>query len=67
MVNTMLLDWRIREMHLKYKDLARVLNLSPYTLYRKRHGEKEFTVREMLTLCRVLELSEAERDAIFFG
>lgn len=37
------------------------------TLYNRLNGKGEFTASEMLALSKVLNLSNSERDAIFFA
>lgn len=48
-------------------DIARELGVSYQTLQNKLTGDTEFTMWEAKTLAEALDLTKAERDAIFFG
>lgn len=47
------------------KVIARKAGMSVQTLHNKRTGKREFTVSEMLGLCKALELTQKERNEIF--
>lgn len=50
----------------KYKALAEILGLSPYTLQMKIDNESEFKASEIDTLSNILGMNMQQRDAIFF-
>ena len=47
------------------KVIARKLGMSTQSLYNKRIGAREFTVKEILLFCEVFNLSKTERAKIF--
>ena len=47
--------------------IAQRLGMSRATLYKKLDGKTEFKVSEIVSLCKVLHLSDKERDLIFFS
>lgn len=51
---------------LKYKALAAVLGITPYGLQKKIDNQSEFKASEIVKLTAALQLSERERDKIFF-
>lgn len=48
------------------EDLAKVLNISPETLFRKFFQEEDFTLDEISKIVALLGLTEDETCAIFF-
>lgn len=48
-------------------EIARNLEISPVTVYRKSNGESEFTLSELVTLKKILKLSSEDVDRIFFN
>lgn len=54
--------------NLKTKDVAKELNISTNTLYKKCRGESEFTISEVVVLSKILEISVEEliMDVIYF-
>lgn len=47
--------------------IANKSGISRVTLYNKLDGRGEFKVSEISALCRVLHMSDLERDSIFFN
>ena len=54
--------------NLKTKDVAKALNISTNTLYKKCRGESEFTISEAVVLSKILKISVEEliMDVIYF-
>lgn len=51
---------------MKYKTLAAGLGITPYGLQKKIDNRSEFKASEIVKLTTALQLSERERDQIFF-
>lgn len=66
MTNTELLKTKIKEKGLKKGFIAKNLNLSYKWLKKRMDGEKDFLVNEMQILCKLLDLNDEEKKAIFF-
>ena len=66
-MNLELLKAKIDQSEISKSELAEVLGISRQGLYNKLDGEKEFKGSEIKTISRTLELTSAERDAIFFA
>lgn len=45
--------------------IATKAGMTTQSLHNKRKGKREFTINEMLALCRVLNISKTEREEIF--
>jgi hypothetical protein len=45
--------------------IASKVGMTTQSLHNKRTGKREFTIKEMLGLCEVLDISDSERDEIF--
>lgn len=45
--------------------IAAKVGMTTQSLHNKRTGKREFTINEMLSLCRVLDISAKEREQIF--
>jgi len=67
MVDTILLQREVKKSGLKYKYIARQMNLSPYGLQNKICSRTEFKASEIDCLSKLLSLSTKKRDAIFFS
>ena len=52
---------------LSIEDIAKNLGINPVTVYRKFNGESEFTLSELITLKKILGLSNSDVDRIFFN
>nr|WP_293994495.1 toxin-antitoxin system, antitoxin component, Xre family protein [uncultured Fusobacterium sp.] len=66
MINTKLLKRKIDESGYRFSWIAKQLNLSPYGLRKKVDGENEFKVSEVSKICKLLNISDEERENIFF-
>lgn len=66
MINTELLRQKIDESGYRFSWIAKQLNLSPYGLRKKVDGENEFKVSEVSRICKLLNISDKERESIFF-
>jgi len=68
MTNTALLEKRIDDSGLKRSFILQETGIKAYsTLRMKVNNESEFTANEIQTLCNLLRIDNAERDAIFFA
>lgn len=67
MINSNALRDKIETSGLKYKYLAEQLDISSYGLQLKIDGKNEFLVKEAVTLCNLLNLTNKEREDIFFN
>lgn len=66
MMNLELLKENIAKSGLARTAIAAALKMSIPTFYNRLSGEREFKASEIRELTRVLELSDSERDKIFF-
>ncbi|MDD7410173.1 toxin-antitoxin system, antitoxin component, Xre family protein [Fusobacterium gastrosuis] len=66
MINTELLRQKIDESGYRFSWIAKQLNLSPYGLRKKVDGDTEFKVSEVSKICKLLNISDKEREIIFF-
>lgn len=55
------------EKGISLKDIAKMLNISLVTLYRKMNGYSDFFRDEVRAICNYLNLSLEEREDIFFA
>lgn len=67
MINSKLLESRIKDSGIKKKVLADKMGIKQKTLYNKIVGTTEFKVSEIEVICRLLALSNNDRDKIFFS
>ena len=68
MTNTRLLNEVIQKSGLKKRYLAEKMGLSPYGLTLKINNDSRFYVDEVMTLCRLLNITSlTEKDKIFFS
>ena len=67
MADMEMLKQRIDESGCKLGYLALNMGLSRAGLYKKLNGDCEFKVSEVLSISRLLHLSDADRDSIFFS
>ena len=65
MTDTIALRSVIAESGLKYKALAEIMGLSPYTLQMKIDNESEFKASEIDALANALGMDMQQRDSIF--
>lgn len=66
-MNNKKLNSTIKEKGLKKQYIALELGIAPYSLAKKLKGENEFKVSEMVKLSDLLDLSEQEKNDIFFA
>lgn len=67
MINSNALRDKIETSGIKYKYLAEQLDISSYGLQLKIDGKNEFLVKEAVKLCNLLNLTNKEREDIFFN
>ena len=67
MTNTERLQKAIDESGYTIKFIAGKLGISPQGFHKKRTGESEFTIEEMLILCDVLKITKSAREEIFLS
>ena len=65
-MNHAYLKRKMKEKRISNCQLASFLHIDPATLWRKRKGHSDFTYRELLTIRRVLYLSNEDLLRIFF-
>lgn len=66
MTDTTTLRSIIANSGLKYKAIAEIMGLTPYSLQMKIDNETEFKASEIDTLANTLGMDMQQRDAIFF-
>lgn len=66
MTNSILFREAVEKAGIKYKFLAKSLGLTPYGLQKKIENQSEFKASEIYLASEVLNLTEADRNAIFF-
>ena len=67
MTNSLLLNDKIDASGLKRNSIAEKLGVSRVSLYNKVRGVTEFTAVEMYTLSDLLNLTDDEKESIFFN
>ena len=67
MIDEKLLREAIAESGIKTNHIASCLGHTVQTLGNKISGKTEFTVSEMQTICKLLNLTREKRDKIFFS
>ena len=67
MTDIVLLQDCIEKSGYKRNYLAERLGITPQGFYNKCHGQRDFTVKEILVLCDVLNISNDNREKIFFN
>ncbi len=67
MVRLEVLKDRMDDSGMTMTAIANKSGISRVTLYNKLDGRGEFKVSEISALCRVLHMSDLERDSIFFN
>ena len=67
MVNTQLLDDKIESSGLKRGFIVDKLGLSRFGFDKKLKGQTPFRVAEIYVLCDLLNISESDKQAIFFA
>ena len=66
MTNTVLFRKRVEEIGVTYTALALKIGITREALYRKINNETEFKASEITACTNILQLSNVERDKIFF-
>lgn len=66
MTNSALFRESVARAGIKYKFLAEMLGITPYGLQKKIDNRSEFKASEIFTASEVLNLSEQDRNSIFF-
>lgn len=67
MTNTKLLKEKIEKSGYKIKYIAERLGITRVAMASKINNDSSFKVEEMVKLSQVLNLSDSEREQIFFG
>ena len=57
----------MREKRLTIKDLAKIIGISPTSLFNKIHNHREFLASEVQMVGNALELNDFELRTIFFA
>lgn len=66
MTDTLELEVAIKRARLTRWDVARILKMSCSAFFNKLHNKSEFKASEIVALQKLLQLSNAQRDRIFF-
>lgn len=69
MTNTKILRALIEERGLKYKYIAKELNITPFSLQQKIDGIRDFKGKEILKICEILAIKDnfKLKEDIFFA
>lgn len=67
MTNTQYLESKIAESGLKTSFLVKNLGISQTAFYAKKTNKRKFRTAEIYVLCDLLNISEDERQDIFFA
>ena len=67
MTDTIKLEYFLKKRKITKKSYADELGISIQGLYNKLNNSTEFKQAEIVTTCKLLNLSNAERDSIFFA
>lgn len=60
------LDELIKQSDYPINVIASKMGITTQALHSKRIGKREFSIREMLELCDILQINKSEREKIFF-
>lgn len=66
-MNSMLLTFKVDNSCFTKSEIAEKLGLTRQSFYNKLNGKREFKVSEIQMLAQVLNLSEVEKNNIFFA
>lgn len=66
MVKVNLLEARMKEVEVKYDDLAKYLGMSYQSLHKRVKGKVDFRLNEILLIKKFLNLGYKQLDIIFF-
>lgn len=67
MIDYELLKRKINKSGIKIYALAEACGLTPQGLHNKLRGKNDFRYTEIINICQALNLSNADRNAIFFN
>lgn len=68
MVNTVMLNQKIKESGLKKEFIAEQMGITRTGFYKKATNGSEFTVKEVDILCKLLSITKlTEKESIFFA
>ena len=67
MIDTIKLEMSITKARITKRELAKQLGISEMSLYNKIHNISEVKASEIRQLSEILELSDSDRQAIFFA
>lgn len=68
MVNTVMLNQKIKESGLKKEYIADQMGITRTGFYKKATNGSEFTVKEVDILCKLLSITKlTEKESIFFA
>jgi len=67
MTNSLELELQIKRIGISKKDLAKRLGISEMSLFNKIRNETEFKASEIVALTEALNLTQEQRNNIFFG
>ena len=67
MTDTKKLTQLIDAKGLKHGFIAKELGMSRQLFSSRLHGRTEFRTREIIALCKILDIPEPEREVIFFS
>lgn len=67
MVNRKLLLGKAMTKNISCKDIAEALSINPATLSQKLGNKSDFTIKEVQTIRKLLNLTQKETESIFFN
>lgn len=67
MTNSLELELQIKRIGISKKDLAKRLGISEMSLFNKIRNETEFKASEIVALTEALNLTQEQRNNIFFS
>lgn len=67
MTNSLELELQIKRIGISKKDLAKRLGISEMSLFNKIRNETEFKASEIVALTEALNLTQEQRNIIFFA
>lgn len=65
-MNAILLELKMKQAKIKNDEIAKLTGMDPATFYRKKIGISDFYRKEIQLIRKILNLTPAEVDAIFF-
>lgn len=67
MTNCTILNEKLQKSGFKKGHLANKIGISRQALHKKLNGETEFKIEEVTRICKLLDISASDREAIFFN